>query len=259
MRLTDFALEMAAAYRSGYTLIFRDTETETQLGSDPAAYRPIGIRAWLAVPLVKDGRLLTIVGVHSATPRGWTEAEVQLLEDVAERTWAAVGRARAEDALRESEALLDRAFEAAEIGAWDYDLVGDVCHFDARAREMYGLPAGTLDHHPEGVAAVVHPDDVGPMFDAIRHASEVSNDGSYSIDYRIAKGDGQYRWLRAWGKAKFEGEGRNRRAVCIVGASRDVTLEIEAQGRLAAELATARPLQAVSTELISERQPDALS
>jgi PAS domain S-box-containing protein len=121
------------------------------------------------------------------------------------------------------------ALQAAEIGAWDYDLVADVCHFDARAQEMYNLPSDALDHRPEGVAAVVHPDDAGPMFEAIRRASDARGDGRYDIDYRIAKADGRYRWLRAWGKAEFEGEGASRRAVRIVGASRDITVEKEAE------------------------------
>jgi PAS domain S-box-containing protein len=106
MRLSDFAPEMSNAYRAGHTLIFRDTEIDTQLGSRPEAYRPLSIRAWAAVPLVKANQLVAIVGVHSRVPRDWTEAQVQLLEDVAERTWAEAERARAETALRESEGRL---------------------------------------------------------------------------------------------------------------------------------------------------------
>ena len=190
--------------------------------------------------------------------------------DLIERTLAALERERAEAALRHSEKRRDLALEAAQMGAWDYDLRADVCHFDARAQELYNLPSAALDHRPEGVAVVVHPDDVDPMFDTIQRASDVSGDGRYDIDYRIAQADGKYRWLRAWGKAEFEGEGDARRAVRIVGASRDVTLEKEAQhyrehlhnelvasqSRLAAELEAAQRLQSVSTNLISEQQPE---
>ena len=167
-------------------------------------------------------------------------------------------RKQVEEKLRLSQERRELALQAAEMGAWEYDLVADVCHFDARAQEMYGLPSDALDYRPEGVAAVVHPDDVGPMFDTIQHASNVNGDGRYDIDYRIAQRDGRYRWLRAWGKAEFEGEGAARRAVRIVGASRDITVEKEAERRLTAELAATKQLQAVSTKLISEQEPDAL-
>jgi len=137
LRLSDYAPEMAAAFRDGRTLVFRDTEHETQLGSDPAAYRPLGIRAWISVPLVKNGRLLAIVSVHSSTPRDWTEAQTRLVEDVADRTWAAVERASVENALRESERRYRELFGAAERRAAELraviESIGDAVYVgDAR-------------------------------------------------------------------------------------------------------------------------------
>ncbi len=102
MHLSDFSPDLANDYRSGRTLMV--TETENEAHSE--AYRAIGVRAWLAVPLVKNGWLVAILGVQSKTPRRWTDTEIQLLEDVAQRTWAAVERAKAEKALRESESQL---------------------------------------------------------------------------------------------------------------------------------------------------------
>lgn len=219
----------------------------------------IGLTAFIVAPLNRGaaGMIWALVA-GSREPRDWTHGEAVLVTEAAERIWAAVERARAETALGRSEELLHLGFEAAEMGAWDYDLAAEVCHFDARAQKLYSLSCDAIDHSPEGIAAVVHPDDVRPMFDAVERASDVSGDGRYGIDYRIAQRDGRYRWLRAWGKADFKGEGAARRAVRIVGASRDVTLEKEAQDRLASELAAARQLQAFSTGLISEQQPDAL-
>ena len=102
MRLSDFAIEMAAQYRNGRTSFIEDAEAEAPTEVERKAYRAIGVRAGIGVPLVKDGLLLGIFGVHSATPRHWTVAEVQLLEDVADRVWTAVDRAHAEKDLRES-------------------------------------------------------------------------------------------------------------------------------------------------------------
>lgn len=103
LRLSDFSAELSRDYRSGLTLLVCDTEKEAKLESQREAYRAIGIRAWASVPLVKNGHLLAIVGVHSTTPRDWTNTEVQILENLAERTWAAVERARAEAALNAAE------------------------------------------------------------------------------------------------------------------------------------------------------------
>ena len=111
MRHDDYGASIEAEYRAGRTLLVKDTEVEAQAESERAAYRAIGVRAWVGVPLVKNGRLEVILGVHSATPREWRRAEIELLEEVAERTWAAAERARAEAALRESEVRARRAHD----------------------------------------------------------------------------------------------------------------------------------------------------
>ncbi len=59
------------------------------------------------MPLVKDGRLNAALYVHDARPRRWTDRTEALARDAAERTWAAVARARAEAALRIAQARLE--------------------------------------------------------------------------------------------------------------------------------------------------------
>ena len=59
----------------------------------PIAQLRIG--AAVALPLVKGGELVAMLVAHNASPREWSEREVGMLEEAAERTWAAVERARA--------------------------------------------------------------------------------------------------------------------------------------------------------------------
>jgi PAS domain S-box-containing protein len=61
--------------------------------------------------------------VHSKGPRKWSEDETALTRDVAERTLAAVERARAEAQLRESEERYRTLFEAAELRAAELEAV----------------------------------------------------------------------------------------------------------------------------------------
>jgi PAS domain S-box-containing protein len=60
------------------------------------------------------------------TPRQWTDSERLLLEEVAERTWTAVERARAEQALRVSEEKYRTLFETIDEGY----LIGEVIFDD---------------------------------------------------------------------------------------------------------------------------------
>jgi PAS domain S-box-containing protein len=59
--------------------------------------------AFIAVPLIKGGRLVACLCATDESPRDWTQDEVELVWHTGERTWAAVERARAEAALREGE------------------------------------------------------------------------------------------------------------------------------------------------------------
>ena len=85
---------------NGLVVRVEDTDADPRFdASERAAYRDASIRGHVAVPLIKDGRLVALFGVHSAVPRTWVEDEVALIAETAERTWAAVERARAEVAL----------------------------------------------------------------------------------------------------------------------------------------------------------------
>jgi signal transduction histidine kinase/ActR/RegA family two-component response regulator len=82
---------------------FSDAEKATirQLG---------GMTASIAVPLRAGERnAVWALVVGSAAPRHWSPDEVALLEDVAERIWAATERALVEEALRENQTRLQNA------------------------------------------------------------------------------------------------------------------------------------------------------
>ena len=59
--------------------------------------------SFINVPVIKNGKPVGLLSLVQSKPRKWTDAEVQLTIETAERTWAAVEKAKAQEALRESE------------------------------------------------------------------------------------------------------------------------------------------------------------
>ncbi|GJD94400.1 PAS domain-containing protein [Methylobacterium iners] len=106
LRMADFSGPMIDRLRSGRTLRVDDASIDPHTKRNLAALDAIRARAIVSVPLLKDGVLVANLNLHQARPRAWTDAEVDLIEAAAERTWAAVERARSEAALRASEARL---------------------------------------------------------------------------------------------------------------------------------------------------------
>jgi PAS domain S-box-containing protein len=115
--LADFGEAVVAQYRVGQTVVLDDTLDDARTRGSARAYAGVGhLRAGVGVPLIKGGRFVAAFYVHQSRPRRWRDEEVALLGEVAERTWAAVARARAERALRESERRYRALFDAIDEG-----------------------------------------------------------------------------------------------------------------------------------------------
>jgi PAS domain S-box-containing protein len=95
--IDSFGPKLLAAFRAGRTVWVSDVSTDANLSpQERSAYGTIQIGAHIGIPLIKDGEFVAGLAVHTSEPRVWTPDEVALAEEVAERTWAAVDRARAE-------------------------------------------------------------------------------------------------------------------------------------------------------------------
>lgn len=114
---------MAARYR-GDPLVVTDVASDPAFGaSERAAWQKAGVCAAIVAPLSKGGRLVAEFGVHSVGPRDWTTDDVALVQEVAERTWAAAERARAEEALRWSEEKYRTVFESMDEGFLVHEMI----------------------------------------------------------------------------------------------------------------------------------------
>jgi PAS domain S-box-containing protein len=119
--LDSFGPIAAAAERGGQALVIRDMLAE--LGEEEArTFTSIDVAATICLPLVKHGRLTAMMAVHSRTPRDWTDAEISLVREVAERCWAHIERVGAHATLRESERRFRDQFENANDFIFTTDL-----------------------------------------------------------------------------------------------------------------------------------------
>ena len=89
----------------GGPVVVADTQTSPLIPDvDRPAVAAVSVGAFVAAPLIRDGRLVAALCVSDLSPRAWTPEEVELIKETAERTWEAIERARAEEQLREANA-----------------------------------------------------------------------------------------------------------------------------------------------------------
>ncbi|MEO5695886.1 MAG: PAS domain-containing protein, partial [Burkholderiaceae bacterium] len=99
-RLDEFGPLDIAALRAGEAMVRDDITKDSRSAGHAQAYARMGIRAMLAIPLVRSGRLTVIFNLQQVEPHHWSESEVQLAKDVAEWSWAAAESDRAQAELR---------------------------------------------------------------------------------------------------------------------------------------------------------------
>lgn len=72
--------------------------------------------AMVIVPVIKNSKHEGLLVLVQSKPRKWTEAEVQLTIETAERTWVAMERAKVEEALQKSEEKYRTLFNSIDQG-----------------------------------------------------------------------------------------------------------------------------------------------
>ncbi len=122
-RMADFSPALIARLARGHTLVLHEVGSDPQLTQDErGAFSRSGIGSLVSVPLAKEGQFVASLNVHQSRPRQWTAEEIALIEETGERTWGALSRARAVEALKLSETKyrdlfnsIDQAFCILEV------------------------------------------------------------------------------------------------------------------------------------------------
>ena len=142
-----------------------------------------------------------------------------LAQEVAERTWEAVQRARAEQALREREELLRFSMRGAGAGAWQWDVLAKGLIWSPECYGLHGLDPRLGKPGYEDWLRCVHPDDresvEKAVFDALMRGSR-----EYRTEYRVVLPSGEVRWLEGRGKVDYAAGGT---PVHMAGIILDIT------------------------------------
>jgi PAS domain S-box-containing protein len=153
-----------------------------------AAFAYIRLRSGVGVPLLKEGNLQAILVICQSTPRRWTDDEIILFEEVAQRTRIAVERARAEEALRKSEECLNTLVNAPGYSL--YRMTPDWTEM----LELHGR--GFIPDTTEPIAkwldGYILPGDQPMVMDTIHRA--IRNKTVFELEHRVIKADGSTGW-----------------------------------------------------------------
>ena len=199
-RLADFGPDLIANLRRGEIVAIPDIREDPRTRSDlsKATFLARSILGCLCVPLVKGGKLAVILAIHQREPRPWSERDISLVEETAQRTWASIERRRAEEALRESEERFRLALSAAKAGAWEWDVATNKDVWSEDIWALYGLEPGSREPGLEAWLGSMHPDDRAKA--ARTNGLAAAQGGELSNEWRVLDANGEERWLLSRGK-----------------------------------------------------------
>lgn len=150
-------------------------------------------------------------------------------------------RKRQEEALRKSEALMNRTGEVAGVGGWELDLASGTLMWTPQTRVIHGVPP---DYVPSLDSAIhFYAPEAQPVIQAAVERSMATGQG-WDLELPFVRADGKSIWVRAVGGVEFEG-GKPAR---LLGAFQDITQ----RRALHAELADQHELLKVTLQSIGD-------
>lgn len=192
----------------------------------------------------KDGSLVNISLTVSPVldSNGRIIGASKIARDITERT-------RFENALRESESRFKAMANTAPAMLWVTDADGTATFLSRGWHEFTGRPQhGGLD---ADWFEAVHPQDRREFQRSLLDANRRRE--AFSIDYRLRRHDGMYRWCIAHGRPRFDND---ERYLGFVGSVIDAherkkaELERSAQSRILEMIASEEPLAEILNELV---------
>ncbi len=164
--------------------------------------------ALLCVPILHDGKLAAALSLRQSLPRVWSEDEIRLVHQVAQRSWSAIESARAQEALRESRDVLALAMRGGRMGAWSREFNSDRTWWSRELLEIFGLEREGFSGTREDFLALLHPEDRARVQDAFVQALRRHSD--FLVEYRFRHKSGEWRWMEGRGRAVYRSDGTPR-------------------------------------------------
>jgi len=187
-------------------------------------------RAELAVPILVAGEVRGVLDVQSPQVNAFDENDVLTKETLADQIAVALENARlygaaqreiaervqAEEALRESEAMLNATGQMARVGGWELDAATLSLKWTAETYRIHDLPPDQLPTLTEA-SQFYHPDDRPLVEQAFQRA--LARGDAFDLELRFRTATGRARWVQSTGHAHWQAG----RIIKLSGTFQDIT------------------------------------
>ena len=209
--------------KRGETVVFADAEKDPRTRANAAALKAISAQAVVNMPVTEQGGVVALLYLNHEMAREWTDDELALIREVAERTRTAVERRRAEqrefrvlEELHESENRLLIAQRAGQIGAFELFPEDGRILVSPEFCRLWGVPMQG-EYDTQRLLDLIQPEDARRIETG---QAIIDNAALAYVEYRIKRPDtGEIRWMARRGEVIQDLGGLTR----YLGVSYDIT------------------------------------
>jgi len=222
--LGNFPLLMTVL-NTGRPFVVYDANTATLLDEElKQLCIQLQVISFIDVPVIKDGKPWGALCITCCESRKWTEGEIELVRETAERTWIAVEQAKAGEALRESEENYRAIVNQSIAGILKVSPVGNIIFSNDQFCRMLGYECSEL--LKLGVNDVIYEEDQERNMMAFKELVSVGK--AYEIEKRLVQKNGEVVWVNNHISPIFDKAG-NVEAATIVSIDISRQKELERQ------------------------------
>jgi PAS domain S-box-containing protein len=158
-------------------------------------------------------------GLHQCSHgRIWTEAEKQMLEEVAPRLADALTSLLVLRDMRESERRLVEAQRLAHIGNWELDLINDTLTWSDEIYRIFQIDKKEFGASYEAFLEAIHPDDREAV--NMAYSESIKSRHPYDIVHRLLLPGGRIKYVREMCETLYDPVGKPVRSL---GTVQDIT------------------------------------
>jgi PAS domain S-box-containing protein len=225
---SDFG-ECLKEIRNGKTNVVADMAADERCRTkELPLHKALGYSAWVAVPLIKNGKHVAIFMVQYQQPHAWSDEQITFIEETAERTWSYVEQAKMAKALNHSQEQLSVALTASNMSTFHWLAKGNDVVVSPLSPTVFGLASASTSYKESAGFSMIHPED------AERHKTVLLEACRYEREfhhvYRIIRPiDERIAWIEERGKGTFHPHSKISE---IHGIHWDITAQKNSEDRL---------------------------
>ena len=168
------------------------------------------------------------IKLHVSKPPGssFNKQEKEFLKTVSLILASKIERILSEQAMQEEQKLLDKAYQLAHIGTWEYDMINHELYWSDITKQVHGFES---DYDPD-VESTIQLFKEGYHRETFAEAAynAIENEVPFDLELKIISGKGDERWIRATGEPEY----KDGTCIRFYGISQNVTNRRKAEENL---------------------------